>query len=187
MILQEYENLSSPLLKKYFILSIIGLFCLLIIVFTCHLDETITADGIIRTNSIEASVQTLFSGKVDNIFYENTQIVQKGQVLFTQNCKYEKEYLKNLRNIENLYDQNISSLKQLEKLLNNTTIIKCIFDPEIMKTNSIYSSFVNQYRNLQNELNAKENYYERQKLLYPSVISQQDFENIENEIGRAHV
>lgn len=181
MTAKKHEKFNSRLEKKYLLFIKITFVLLVAAIIFCHLDETVTAEGTIRPQAAETYVKVLFSGKVKNIYYKNTQFVKKNDVLLIQDCKYENDYLKNCLELEKLYEKNIETYGQLQILLNSTTIEDCIYDVEIANINSVYSSFINQFKNYQSELALKQKYYERQSLLYPAIISKQELENIEND------
>ena len=176
-----YEGFGKSLLKKYYLLCINTFLILLLSVFFCHLDETITAEGQIRPQMQEVTIKSLFSGNITEIFYKNTQFINKSDLLFVQNCSYEKDYLENQKKLEHIYSNYVLYYKQLGTLLDSVTIDCCEFDENLTKSNSVYSAFVNQYKNYQNELLAKQKYYERQTQLYPVIISKQELENAEND------
>lgn len=177
----QYSFINSSLKKSYIRLLIITFLFFLLSLFFCHLDEVVLCEGTIRPVQESSDVISLYSGKVTNVLYKNAQFVNKGDLLFEQDCSYEKEGLQNYRNLKVLYEQHVDSLKRLQELLLETTEKKCPYDGIYVKENAEYASFINQYKKYQNEVKIKKNYYERQKVLYPSVISKQELENAEND------
>ena len=122
--------------------------------FFCHLDETITAEGQIRPKATEATIKTKFSGVVTEVFFTNSQHINKNDILLTQDCRYEREYLRIQKNLKNLYERYMLNYQQLQTLIDNVTTENFSFQEEIKKKNPMYSDFTNQYKN---ELNSKKN------------------------------
>ncbi len=174
-------DFGTSLKKKYYLLTFIIILIFLLSIFFCHLDETVNAEGQIRPQVHEMSVMSHFSGEITHIFYKNAQYVTKDDILFLQDCSYEKEYLINQKSLENLYENYLFLYKELNQLLETVTVESCSVKEENIKTNFAYSAFVSQYNNYQNELLAKKKYYERLILLCPAMISVQELENAEND------
>lgn len=177
----QYSFINGRLKKSYIRLLIITFLFFLLSLFFCHLDEVVLCEGTIRPVQESSDVISLYSGIVTNVYYKNAQYVNKGDVLFEQDCSYEKEELQNYINLKGLYEQHVDSIKTLQELLLKTTVNDCPYVEINVKQNAEYSSFINQYKKYQSEVKTKKNYFNRQKMLYPSVISRQDLENAEND------
>lgn len=181
---RNYQNkvfIKQKIYNQLILCILISFILLLLSCFFCHLDETVTTEGQIRPLIQEASIKTQFSGNISQIMYKNTDFVNKGDLLFIQDTSYENEYLIRLKKLVEYYENNIYSYKQLENLLTSTSIEEFNYDDTILTTNGIYSSFVNQYKKLKNELSSKKDYYILQSQLYPNLISKQEIENIKND------
>lgn len=168
------------LLKKFEIQIVCSLVILFLCLFFCNLDEHVTADGIIRPLQSETLVKTNFSGVITDIFYTNAKFVNTGDILFVQDCSYEKEYLRNLKELQSFYDNKICAYKRLQALLENTDLSSCDFDENIVMNDMIYSSFVNQYKYYRNDVESKKKFYEQRLSLFPNIISRQELEDCEN-------
>ena len=171
---------KTHLQKNFGLLICFTMLIFLVCVFFCYLNEHVIAEGIIRPLQTETNVKAQFSGTVTEVFYNNSQFVNKDDILFMQDCTYEKESLQNLINLQSLYEKNANSYKNLQKLLDSTNLECCYFDEDFAKEDSLYSSFVNQYQRYKNETEAKKKYFERQLAVYPGNISKQELENSEN-------
>ena len=169
------------LFKKFLILSISSFFVILVAIFLCHLDEFVIAEGVIRPVLEEAEVVSLYTGVIKNVYYKNTQFVNKGDLLFEQDCIYEQEVLKNFLALKKIYEQYVSSLYETLDLVNKSTIEICPYTEILIKKNAEYSAFVKKFMSYKKELEAKQIYFERQSLLFPMVISKQELENAEKD------
>lgn len=172
---------KSTMKTKYFILMTFSISLLFLSIFTCHLDEIVVADGSLRPLTNTTEVILLNSGIIREIFYENSKFVKEGTLLLIQDCSIEKEKMKYYLELRSLYKKNISQLTELDDILEATNIEKTIDNESILSSNNEYYSFISQYKSYRNELESKQKYYERQVVLYPSVLSKQEIENIEND------
>lgn len=168
------------LLKRFKIQIVCTLFILFVCMFFCNLDENVIAEGMIRPLQTEITINSNFSGVITDIFYKNADYVNDGDILFVQDCSYEKEFLKNLIDLQSFYENKINSYKTLQVLLESTDLTFCDFDKNIAMKDILYSSFVNQYKYYKNDVESKKKFFEQRLLLYPNIISQQELEDSEN-------
>lgn len=178
MHLEEIFN-KNNLLIRYKRILFTSSFVLLCSFFFCHLDENVIAEGIIRPDKSEVTIKAIRNGIIQEVLYTNSQFIRKESVLFYQNTSIEEENLKNLIKLREAYVDKITTLNELLLLLENTTVSVCNYDLNLVKKNTYYCSFVNQYKNYQSEFLNKKKYLERQQFLYPGIISKQELENIE--------
>lgn len=171
---------NTPLLKKYELMMCFTIFIFLLCLFFCYLDENVIAEGIIRPSETETNIRTRFSGIVTEVYYKNSQYVHDGYILFTQDCTYEEKKLQNLIDLQSLYKKKANSYEKLQELLESINIENLNYDEKLQEDDSVYSSFVNQYKSYKIDLESKKKYYERQLAIYPDCISKQALENSEN-------
>ena len=182
MELSNVEYITHPRPLKYFKIIIIILTNLLVCCFfLCYLDENVIAEGEIRPCTKETVIRSLFNGTVEKVNYKNSSYVNKGDVLYSLNSSYEKENLKNLLQLEELYNTNVQCLKELLILHETTTEDTINYEENIIKYNSRYAAFVTSYKSYKNNYELKKNTFARQEFLYPGIISKQEYENYENE------
>ncbi len=182
MCIKQIKNdIISHLLKYFSIINAFSILCLLLIIFLFQLDNLILAEGVLRPTIKETEVIALFSGYITDVCYKNAQLVEENQLLFSQDCSFEKKLLNNYLIQRELYDKYVISCNEILNLINQTTIYTCNFDKKFMKNNADYASFIKQYKTYKNEMEAKEKYFERQRELYPLIISKQELDNIEND------
>ena len=157
MHLEEIFN-KNNLLIRYKRILFTSSFVLLCSFFFCHLDENVIAEGIIRPDKSEVTIKAIRNGIIQEVLYTNSQFIRKESVLFYQNTSIEEENLKNLIKLREAYVDKITTLNELLLLLENTTVSVCNYDLNLVKKNTYYCSFVNQYKNYQSEfLNKKKN------------------------------
>lgn len=187
MELNNVEYITHPKSLIYFKTVIIILTNLLIVCFfLCYLDETVIAEGEIRPCTKETVIKCLFNGTVEKVNYKNSCYVDKGALLFSLNSNYEKEYLRNLLQLEQLYNVNVQFLKELLTLLETTTEDSINYEEKIIKYNYRYAAFVTSYKSYKNDYELKKRTFSRQEFLYPGIISKQEYENYENEYWQCY-
>lgn len=172
------------LFTRFLILSISSFFIILLSFFLCYLDEFIVVEGVLRPSLEGSEIVSLYTGTIKKVYYKNAQFVNKGDLLFEQDCAYEQELLKNFLSLKKLYKKHALSLYETLNLVSETTIGMCPYTESFIKRNAEYSSFVNQYMSYKKEVDAKKVYFERQSALFPMSISKQELENAEKDFSQ---
>ena len=175
---------DKKLLKTYIILLILTILTFLPCLFFCHLDEMLVVDGEIRPENDESSIKNKFSGVVTNVYYKNSQFINKGDLLFELNSTYEKQQLSNYEKLEQTYKSEESELNKLLTLIN-----KCDnnlpFDDELAFSNAKCSVFISEYKRYKKNLEVVKKNYERKRILFPQAISKAELEENENSYYQA--
>lgn len=174
--------IKPSFLQKYIIFLLIDLFILIFIIFFCKLDEIVYVEGQIRPVAEEIYIYSLYSGTVKDKYYENAQYVNQGDVLIVQDSSYDEENLKNLLELKKMYEVSTNNYEDLLTILNKTTIFRCELNERKFSNNILCASFFSQYKNYSSILEHKRKKLERNKKIYPSMISAEELENIENEL-----
>ncbi|MBR5646356.1 MAG: HlyD family efflux transporter periplasmic adaptor subunit [Treponema sp.] len=175
---------NRKLLRKYIILLFLTIIIFLPCFFFCHLDEILIVDGEIRPDKVERSIKSLFSGVVSNVFYQNSQFINKGDLLFELNSSYEKQQLENLKELENLYQNEESELNKLLTLINESNN-DLPPDAESIYSNAKCSVFISEYKRYKKNLKITKENYERNRLLCPQSVSKVELEGYENSYFQA--
>ena len=123
-----------------------------------------------------------YTGAMQEALKEISEVIKDtGLEVRLQTTYQDLEKMKYYLELRSLYKKNISQLTELDDILEATNIEKTIDNESILSSNNEYYSFISQYKSYRNELESKQKYYERQVVLYPSVLSKQEIENIEND------
>lgn len=179
--MENEENLDlKKILKRYYILFFITIILFIPCLFFCHLDEIITVNGEIRPKKNESSIKVMFSGIITKIYYENSKFVNKGDLLFEFNSFYEEQELLNLEKLRIIYQTEENELSNLLNLINETDINGLPSDAEIKYMDRKCSAFISECKRYLKLIEVSKGNYERNKYLFPVIISKSELEEFEN-------
>ena len=72
--------------------------CIVLLLTVVKINDVIRVNGIIRTEKNNSTVKNVLAGEIEEIYFENEQYVEMGEVLYSLKKDYSKALLKELEN-----------------------------------------------------------------------------------------
>ena len=95
---KEIIQLHVPKEINLMLYSILALmFCVMILVFFCQINDVIKVSGCVRTETNNSTVRNVIAGKIDELYYRPEQFVEKGDLLYSINPEVQKSLEQELR------------------------------------------------------------------------------------------